>query len=813
MMTLLKRAILRTLEQHNYVLLKKAEYDDVLGSERGSHSKRIVELEELNRLLTESDTKQALQVQELKRELLTARSQIATNDYSRLEAEHAFYFKRVTELEEHNRQLTESATNHALQSQESDRELLALRTEIATNDYPRLEAEHAFYFKRVAELEEHNRQLTQSATKYALRVQELERAIGGALPGFHDDDGTVEFASARGLYVAGVEAPVAEDRLAMPAIANPPGSTVILTFGQSNAANAGEEPYAARGAVHVFNIFDMKFYRAVDPLPGASHDGGSVWGRVGDKLIDAGTAKSVLIVPIAFGATYIKDWAPGGHHHRRLLFALHRLKLAGIKVDMLCWHQGEADANHTGMSAAEYYRNFHSMLRPVREEGIEAPVYVALATLCEDAPHPFQNRAAIRRGQKKLISIRDQVLPGPDTDLIGIEHRRDGCHFSASGQELAAQAWFKAITAGRLRTRLLQARYRIQSYALAKAEGADGQGKRMRTILKRLILRSLDRSGYVLLKKAEYDRPATTPAPSNAPSAGEAAAPEPIPAAVDPIPTSPDIAPTVAPTVEVAMPVDAAPPPVPSPPEPPSVPPLPPSPVKEFAPDSGLHADVERALGSLKQSFTLPLNQALAIYCAVRHLVRARVPGDIVDCGEGVPEVLALVAAFLAAVGETSRRLVLFDITSDFRHRPEADVPLWGTDYDLTSVQRPPPRPKERVLPDALAASGYPADQILVVRYPVDTIDLTRPIAFLGLSAETYEANRAAVRTLAPRVSIGGVIAVEGNEHTPRAAIPGCVQHHLDAVAEFLKARGSELPFWQVTDEYRLTVKSRPFAE
>jgi len=240
---------------------------------------------------------------------------------------------------------------------------------------------------------------------------------------------------------------------------------------------------------------------------------------------------------------------------------------------------------------------------------------------------------------------------------------------------------------------------------------------------------------------------------------------------------------------------------------------LPPSPVKEFAPDSALHADFERALGSLKQSITLPLNQALAIYCAVRHITQTRVPGDIVDCGEGVPEVLALVAASLVAVGETSRRLVLFDITSDFRHRPEADVPLWGTDYDLMSGQRPPPRPKERVLPDALAASGYPADQIFVVRYPVDTIDLTRPIAFLGLSAETYEANRAAVRTLAPRVSIGGVIAVEGNEHTPRAAIPGCVQHHLDAVAEFLKARGSTLPFWQVTDEYRLTVKSRPFAE
>jgi Carbohydrate esterase, sialic acid-specific acetylesterase len=290
------------------------------------------------------------------------------------------------------------------------------------------------------------------------------------LPEFPWDNGTVEFAKAGGMYVADEnEAPVTEDRLVASSIANPPGTTVILTFGQSNAANSGEERYAARGAVHVFNIFDMKFYRAVDPLPGASHDGGSIWGRLGDKLVDAGFASSVLLVPIAFGATYIADWAPGGHQHRRLLFALHRLKSAGIKIDMLCWHQGEADANHTGMSAAAYSRYFRSMLHEVREAEVDAPVYVALATLCEEAPHPFQNRAEIRRGQKQVISIAEQVLPGPDTDLIGIEHRRDGCHFAASGQELAAQAWYKAITSGRLRTRMVWARYRLASMFAASS--------------------------------------------------------------------------------------------------------------------------------------------------------------------------------------------------------------------------------------------------------------------------------------------------------------------------------------------------------
>jgi len=303
------------------------------------------------------------------------------------------------------------------------------------------------------------------------------------LPEFEGDDGAVEYAKASGVYIDGAEAPVAEARLVAPILANPPGTLVILTFGQSNAANSCEEHYTPRGAVHVFNIFDMKFYRAVDPLPGASDAGGSVWGRLGDRLIDAGFARSVLFVPIAFGATYIEDWAPGAQRYRRLMFALHRLKWAGIAVDMLCWHQGEVDANHTAMTADEYRDCFRAMLRGVREAGVEAPVYVALATLCEDKSHPFQNSAQIRLGQKQLVSI-DSVLPGPDTDEIGIAHRRDGCHFAASGQKLAAQAWFKAITAGRFKRQRVRLQYRLESWFAAnvpkgvRRPAGDGNGDR-----------------------------------------------------------------------------------------------------------------------------------------------------------------------------------------------------------------------------------------------------------------------------------------------------------------------------------------------
>jgi len=316
----------------------------------------------------------------------------------------------------------------------------------------------------------------------------------------------------------------------------------------------------------------------------------------------------------------------------------------------------------------------------------------------------------------------------------------------------------------------------------------------MMTRLKRAILRFLEQRGYVLLRKAEYHRMlAASPPP---PAAPPAAAPP--PPAASPVRVSMRVA-------AVAPPASGA----------PAVSPvqLPPSPVSEFATDSDPRPEFDCVWERLQGKLTLPVSQALAIYCAVRHLSKARIPGDIVDCGEGVPEVLAVIGACLVALGETSRRLVLFDVTSDFRHRPETSVPLWGSDYDLMAGRRPRSQRQEQVVPDVLVASGYPAERVFVVRYPVDVIDLARPVAFLGLTAETYDANRAAIRTLASRVAIGGVIAVEGNADTPRAAVPGCVQHHLDAVAEFLKAHRTELPFWQVTGEYRLGVKSRPFGQ
>src|SRR5262249_18567267 len=103
--------------------------------------------------------------------LLAARTEIAANDYPRLKAERDFYSNQMVELQTHNRVLTEAATKNSFRVQELLQDILASRTELATHYNPRLNAERDFYANQMVELQTHNRVLTETATKFARRLQ------------------------------------------------------------------------------------------------------------------------------------------------------------------------------------------------------------------------------------------------------------------------------------------------------------------------------------------------------------------------------------------------------------------------------------------------------------------------------------------------------------------------------------------------------------------------------------------------------------------------------------------------------------------
>lgn len=222
------------------------------------------------------------------------------------------------------------------------------------------------------------------------------------------------------------------------------GSTVIFAFGQSNAANHGQERYTPENTV--YNYSKGAVYEGKDPLVGATGGGGSVWTRLADKLIDDGRAKSVTIISIAVAATDIASWAEGGFLHGMLIENVEAMISDGITPDYILWHQGESD-NIANTSTEDYEKRFLSIREVFRSRGIEAPIYVAVASYHPECiAEDNGNDKAIRDAQKKLAKDYRDILLGPDTDKLDrCMYRHDGVHFSAKGLEKHAEAWLKAL--------------------------------------------------------------------------------------------------------------------------------------------------------------------------------------------------------------------------------------------------------------------------------------------------------------------------------------------------------------------------------
>jgi hypothetical protein len=215
-------------------------------------------------------------------------------------------------------------------------------------------------------------------------------------------------------------------------------AVVALVFGQSNAGNSGESRVAAGDGVYVFH--EGRLHPAEDPLPGATGAGGTVWTRLGPRVLGKGLADAVVFVPMAVAGAKIDRWTPGGDLHPRLLTTLDDLAAAGLPLTHLLWHHGESDAR-ADTPQAEYVRIFHAMLESIRSRGVHAPVLVSVATLCQ-AERPDES---LREAQKSLVDERTGIFAGPDTDLLGYAYRYDGCHFSKEGLEEYADAWLTAI--------------------------------------------------------------------------------------------------------------------------------------------------------------------------------------------------------------------------------------------------------------------------------------------------------------------------------------------------------------------------------
>jgi Carbohydrate esterase, sialic acid-specific acetylesterase len=237
-------------------------------------------------------------------------------------------------------------------------------------------------------------------------------------------------------------------------------TAVILAFGQSNAASHGGISFNPTGPVYSFNFYDGHCYHAADPLLATTYDPdrGSVWTRLGQLLVDRHAFDAVLLAPIAVGGSFVAQWKPGGENNPRINVTIEQLRRHGIEITHMVWAQGEAEAAFKPDKVA-YKTDFEAMLVGIRQLGVSAPIYVAISTLCH-SPEMFEHpkrvsageRAKLQRGQDEirqaqheLINPAAGIFAGPDTDMLGLDLRRDECHFSDEGLDRAAELWLAAL--------------------------------------------------------------------------------------------------------------------------------------------------------------------------------------------------------------------------------------------------------------------------------------------------------------------------------------------------------------------------------
>jgi O-methyltransferase len=214
---------------------------------------------------------------------------------------------------------------------------------------------------------------------------------------------------------------------------------------------------------------------------------------------------------------------------------------------------------------------------------------------------------------------------------------------------------------------------------------------------------------------------------------------------------------------------------------------------------------------SLVQPMTMTSQERLvSLSRAVDHIVTNHIPGDIVECGVWKGGSMMLVARKLLSLGDTKRKLFLFDTYEGMSEPDERDV---------SAVDN---RTAEELLSQAdrlngdnvwcyssldevkanLTKTGYPQEQMVFVKGKVEDT-LPHPaigqIALLRLDTDWYESTKHELETLYDLLVPGGILIIDDYGHWD-----GCRK----AVDEFIEKRKLSLFLNRIDYTGRLAVKN-----
>ena len=250
---------------------------------------------------------------------------------------------------------------------------------------------------------------------------------------------------ALGLPKAWVKPPDAARAAGRPRVAcpAPEEAVVIVTGGQSNAANTNPVPSTAGPVVSVW--FEGECFEASDPVLGAGGKDGSLWPMLGERVAQA-LGRPVLLINGAIGGTQVSDWLdPRPGYYAALKGRIDSARAAGYPPDLIIWHQGETDAAVQD-DMAIFLAELGMLVDRLLADAPEARLYLFQTSKCVGEKRD-QGVEEIRMVQRAVAEKRaPRVIPGMDTDQLGNDFRWDTCHFNSHGRAAIIEATLPAIT-------------------------------------------------------------------------------------------------------------------------------------------------------------------------------------------------------------------------------------------------------------------------------------------------------------------------------------------------------------------------------
>lgn len=200
-----------------------------------------------------------------------------------------------------------------------------------------------------------------------------------------------------------------------------------------------------------------------------------------------------------------------------------------------------------------------------------------------------------------------------------------------------------------------------------------------------------------------------------------------------------------------------------------------------------------------------------ALINAARYVVRANIPGDIVECGVWRGGAAMAAALTLCAERTYDRKLWLYDTFAGMT-APGADDRRSGDGaaaqdtwlrHRRVDGENDWCRASLEDVRSNMEGTGYPSTQIRYIKGPVeqtlrDTQNLPDSIAILRLDTDWYESTRVELETLYPRLTPGGVLIIDDYGHWQGAR---------KAVDEFFAERGEVMLLNRTDDTGRIGVK------